>query len=235
MTYTTGNPERDRILRRAIGEVLAVREQPTLETVADHLPNDQGPFALGADELAGMLADMRPQEPAKSHKPVAPIGSATGKVNDDVLARVKPVPPAKVVPVGTTPAKVVSTDTTQAEPEAPEAKITREQSQHLMDLAHVRLDNARIAVKVKQQELSDSKRTLADAIMAWQEQADPLTPAQRREREMRQHLASEQAKRAARGGVHPNAAAYVQKRMTNSGNHRGAFPRQFQGRNIRTV
>ena len=114
-------------------------------------------------------------------------------------------------------------------------EISREQMQQLCEKAQARLDNARIAVKVKQEAHAATKKTLADAIMAWQAQADPLSPEERRQREVRSHLASEQAKRAARRGVHPNAAAYVQKRMQNSGNHRGAFPRQYMGRNIRSI
>jgi len=114
-------------------------------------------------------------------------------------------------------------------------EISREQMHKLCEKAQARLDAARIVVKVLQGNVVETKRKLADAITAWQQQADPLTPAQRREREMRNHLASEQDKRAKRGGVQPNAAAYVAKRMTNSGNHRGAFPRQYMGRNIRSI
>ncbi len=114
----------------------------------------------------------------------------------------------------------------------PEANIGREQAQRLVEAAHVRLDTGRIAVRVAQEELRETKGKLALAITAWQQQADPLTPAQRQQRETRNFLASEQAKRAARGAPSPQAAAFVQKRMKNSGNHRGAFPRSYFGRTV---
>jgi len=115
----------------------------------------------------------------------------------------------------------------------PEVRIGREQARRLVEAAHVRLDNARIAVRAATEALRDTKRKLADAITAWQQQADPLTPAQRQQRETRNFLASEQAKRAARGKPYPQANAFVQKRMQNSGNRRGAFPRSYFGRNVK--
>ena len=195
---TTGNDERDKMLRRAIGECIALREEPVIGLVIEKLPAD---FDLLPEELADALAEMKlaPESLKKIEAPRAP----------------EPEPP-----------HIDTADST------PEAKISREQAQHLMEVAHVRLDNARIAVKIAQQDLGNTKGKLATAIIAWQQQADPLTPAERREREMRNHLASEQAKRAARGKPYPQAQAFVQKRMTNSGNHRGAFPRNYFGRSV---
>lgn len=192
---TTGNDERDAMLRRAIGECIACQEPPVIGHVSEKLPAD---FDLEDDELANALREMK-LVPKARQKTASP----------------KPAP--------------------APQPEPQEAELTRQQAQHAMDLAHVRLDNARVAVNVAKQRLGVTKKALADAITAWQQQVDPLTMAERREREMRNHLKAQQEQRAKRGGVHPNATAFVQKRMQNSGNHRGAFPRQFQGRNIRTV
>jgi len=183
---TTGNDERDRMLHRAIGECVALHEEPVIGLVLEKLPVD---FDLLPEELADALAEMK-------------------------LAQPTPTP---------TPAPA---------PAPAEAHISREQAQRLIEAAHVRLDNARIAVRAAQDEMRNTQGKLADAIRSWQEQADPLTPAQRREREMRNHLASEQAKRAARGKPYPQANLFVQKRMQNSGNHRGAFPRNYFGRSV---
>lgn len=212
------------MLRRAIGECRMVHEPPSFGLVADKLPPD---FELGDDELAAMLREMKLTPVLATPEPERPVSADTAR------------PPEREHPrdSGDVPSAEPPRDTgdVRPEPQEAEAQITREQSQHLLDVAHVRHDNTVIAVKLAQQRLSVTKRELADAITSWQVQVDPITPEQRRQREMRRHLASEQAKREARGAPHPNAQAFVQKRMTNSGNHRGAFPRQYQGRNIRSV
>lgn len=182
---TTGNPERDKVLQRAIGECLMLHEVPVIGLVIEKLPAD---FDLLPEELADALAEME-RVPAE------------------------PTPP----------------DMPQPEPTPAEAQITREQAQHAMDAAHVRLDNARIAVRVAQENVRETKGALAKAITAWQTQADPLSPAERREREVRSHLASEQAKRAARRAPSSQATTFVQRQMKN-GPQRGAFSMQQAAR-----
>ncbi len=192
---TTGNDERDKMLRRAIGECVALREAPVIGLVLDKLPAD---FDLLPEELDEALREMKlaaPAEPPQTAPEPTPVPEPT--------------------------------------PAPAEANISREQAQRLVEAAHVRLDTGRVAVRVAQEKLRETKGKLALAITAWQQQADPLSPAERQQRETRNFLASEQAKRAARGKPYPQAQAFVQKRMQNSGNHRGAFPRSYFGRSVK--
>jgi hypothetical protein len=191
---TTGNDERDNMLKRAIGECQMLREEPVIGLVIEKLPAD---FDLLPEELADALAEMKLAQPE----------------------------PQQVATPEPTPAS--------APTQEPEVSIGREQSQRLVESAHTRLNTARINVRVATEALRETKGKLATAITGWQTSADPLTPAQRREREMRNHLAGEQAKRAARRAPSPQATAFVQKRMQNSGNRRGAFPRQYLGRTVK--
>ena len=192
---TTGNEERDRMLRRAIGECVALREAPVIGLVLEKLPAD---FDLLPEELADALTEMKLVHPEPQQ-----------------VAAPEPEPPAP-----------------EPAPEPEDVEVSREQAQRLVEAAHTRLDTARIGVRVAQEALRKTQGKLADCITAWQAQVDPLSPAERREREMRNHLASEQAKRAARGAPHSRATAFVQKRMVN-GPHRGAYPKQYQGRTVK--
>lgn len=54
--FSTGNPERDKRLKRAIAECLTVREHPTFGLVAEKLPQN---FELDEDELNGMLVELK--------------------------------------------------------------------------------------------------------------------------------------------------------------------------------
>ena len=68
---STGNIERDKMLRRAIGECVALREAPVIGLVIDKLPAD---FDLLAEELADALTEMKlaPESLKKIEAPRAP-------------------------------------------------------------------------------------------------------------------------------------------------------------------
>lgn len=134
---------------------------------------------------------------------------------------------------------------------APRLEITREQSQAAVESAHNRLGEARVLVKVAQQRHADTKATLARAITTWQNESDPLTPAERQQREIRNHIASENARRAARHapainrrignstvdrtaayGRDPSAEGFARSQM-QTGYRRGAYPASMRGRRLK--
>jgi len=191
---SSGNLERDAMLKRAIGECAALGDALVIGNVSDKLPGDFfGMMDPEADaELAAALHEM-------------------GLAPADPLALPTPQPEPVVTEV------------------EPEARISREQAQHAVDASRTRLDNARIAVKVAQENCHVARDKLAKATIAWQEQGEPLSNAERQQREVRNHLASEAANRAARGAPHSGAARFVQKHMRN-GPNRGAFSMQQAAR-----
>jgi|SRR5579862_73276 len=199
---SSGNPERDKILHRAINECIAVGEAPVYGNVRDKLTPYPG-FDLTDDDLIDALRDMK-LDPA--HQGPTPVAR-----------------------------EPVSRDT-EAEPTAngsdsePEAKITFEQAQHSLQLAQARLERGRVALTVANEAGKKTRATLAASIEAWQRQVDPLTPAERQQREIRSHLVGEAARRAAnpRRGI-TRGAAFAAKRMVN-GSSRGAFSLQQAAR-----
>jgi len=88
--YSTGNPERDTRLRRAIQECVACNEHPVYGNVIEHLPAD---FDLDADEeLRPMLADLYPASapqidvPSESLENIEPPHANGAAPLDDPLA-----------------------------------------------------------------------------------------------------------------------------------------------------
>jgi hypothetical protein len=197
------------MLRRAISEVVALREPLVIGNVCEKLPGDF--FATmdteADEELAEALREMKltPSDAPPEPKPETAV-SLTAVEAEPVLRSTEPQ----------------------------EARISRQQAQHMMDLAAVKLDSARIAVQVTRQAAADARSVLAKAVMAWQEGGSPpLSREQMEERERRSFLNAESERRKARGKPHSQAAAYVQKRMSpNGGNSRGAYPRQYQNRTV---
>lgn len=202
---TTGNDERDTMIRRAIGECLMLRQSPSLGLVIDKLPRD---FDLLESELTDALADMRTAGGGELPEFESPTESFHNN----------PVSPE---PADTTP----RADHPHSAPD----KITREQSQARVDAAHVRHGEAVVAVRIAQQKVHNAQGVLAHAIEAWQRGTDPRTQAEREQANIRDHLRSEQEKRAARGKPASTATIFVQRQMRN-GPNRGAFSMQQAAR-----
>lgn len=222
---TTGNPERDAFIVRAIKQCSTFHEQPTLVNVADKLRRD---FDLLESELADALAELA--EPTEA-KPFI--------LNDGTPARLPPT---------NEPAEP-ETAASEAD-EVPEAELTHRQAQAAVEAAHTQLGNARVAVKIAQQKHADAKGALAAAILAWQTGGDFGTPEERRMRMVRDHLASEQAKRATKVAAQgqrvgnsvvdvsakysrdPTANGFARAQMRNGGSHRGAYPKSMRGQTV---
>jgi hypothetical protein len=108
----------------------------------------------------------------------------------------------------------------EAEPQ--EAQLTRQQAQHAMEVAAVKLGNCRLAVKVNEEKFRATVGTFEKAKIAWEQQVDPLSPEQRQERERRSFLHAEQERRRQRGAPHSGANAFVRRNMIRGG-QRGAY------------
>jgi hypothetical protein len=163
------------------------------------------------------------------------IGYVRDKLPGDFFAKMDPEADAELMEalremgLTDTPATPAANDTI-IEPEAePEFRLTREQAQSAMDSAAVRLDNARVNIRVQQGNCRTTRAVLARAITGWQEGAAPMSDSERVEREKRNHIAGEQMARAQRRKAHGGAAAFAQKRMVN-GPQRGAFSMQAAAR-----
>jgi hypothetical protein len=224
MTSIHDNPERAKAIIRAIQECAACREQPTFANVTEKLPHNQGPFDLLEEELIEALGECGPSIPAEA-RPLVDLPESEPLKNFDVpreaQAETADIPPA---------------DTT------PDAEITRERAQQMVEAAHKRLGAARVAVRIAQQRHTDTKGRLAAVITAWQTASDSLTSEARQQREHRNYLASELARKQAlaAAGVRPNrmrtdkhpARDPMTGRVGHKGNHRGAFPSSYQHRNV---
>lgn len=213
MTYTTGSEERDRWLKRALGEVLACHEQPTLEAVAAALPSD---FQLDEEELSGMLGNMQPQtaEPFPAAPPGKPVIETTPAGD--------PLPTEAVAPQGTYLIEASS----PAEAETILPKVREAEARRQLDEANAKLGAARESLVNAQVDRRHRREALAGAIHQWQLLAenttDGMSAEARRQVEVRNHLAATAAERAARGKPHPKAARFARRTMRN-GPSRGAY------------
>jgi hypothetical protein len=232
----TGNLERDARLTRAIKECGACNEQSTLDNVRDKLPKD---FDLLEEELADALAEIAEPTDLRALPPVHAPAPMIAENPDGHSLRNTWAP-------GSVTEKV-----SESEPATPDAKLTQGQARAAVEAAHKRLGMARVAVTVARQKLSDTKGKLAAAILAWQQGSDEGTPEQRRMQLVRDHLASEQAKRAGHvataqpqpgNSVVDRSAAYsrdntpsgfVRNQFRNGGSHRGAFPKSMRGQSVK--
>ena len=170
---TTGNATRDEMILRAIKETVVCHENPQqIGFVADKLPSD---FDLSDSELDDALRELKLKDPESLAVPELPAAQVGDAPADDTEG-------------------VTITSSPQAVPDdAPEAKLSAEQAQAAVENAHRRLGEARAAVIIARNKLADTKGALALCITAWQTHSDPMTPEQRRQAEVRNHLASEQA------------------------------------------
>lgn len=216
MTYSTGNETRDAMLRRVIGEVLACHERPTLEAVAAGLPAD---FAVEQEEIDGMLGNMKPPPPEPF--PVAP----PGKLAIETTPAGDPLPTEAPAPAVTYTIEAA----TPAEAAAVVPKIAEAEARRQLDEVNARLGAAREALVNAQIVRRDRRAALAASITAWQllseSATEGLTAEQRRQIEVRNHLAATAAERASRRKAHSGATAFVQKNMRN-GPQRGAYSMQ---------
>jgi hypothetical protein len=242
MTYTTGNVERDKRLRRAIGEIIACNEDLTIEAIAAHLPKD---FELETAEAEGMAADMghletQPEPPVERVNPRALMIEKTphgAPLPPETLENFEAPREAEDEPS--------HINTANATPVL-EIGMTGQEANNAILAAQNRLGEARIKINVARDSTARARAALASAITIWQTGLPPYT----HENLIRDHLRSEQAKRKARieGGVPPEykpvgksaldrAAAYsrdhtpegaVRSRM-QIGARRGAFPKSMQG------
>jgi hypothetical protein len=193
----------------AIFDCLVAKEGPTYGNVAKRLPSDQGPFDLLDEELTEAIAELKSKGGGELPEVVSP--EAQEKI--EALRANATEPPHNDVADST------------LRPE-----ISQAESLDRMQAAHNALGAARVAVKIGQQKVADTKAALASAVVAWQTASDPLTPDQRREREVRNHLAAMQAERASRRNATAiTARQFVQKTMKN-GPQRGAFSMQQAAR-----
>jgi len=213
----TGNQERDNLLRAATDKVIGLGKTPSLKLVARQLPED---FDLLDTELSAMLLTLRMDGEAAGPETQENFG-ALGEAEADTAD----IPPAV---------------------DAPGAKITHDQARAAVEAAHKRLAMARVAVITARQRLDDTKVKLSRCITAWQSSSDEGTAEQRQQREIRNHLAAEAARKQALkdAGVQPNrmrtdkfpASTVIDGKMVTGtkGNHHGAFPSSYQHRNINT-
>jgi hypothetical protein len=187
------------------------------------------------------------------HEPPEQIGFVTDKLprdfdlTDDELAdalREIKLGGESLESVGDAPAddtEGLKPSSPQAVPDAP--VIPHAQARAAVEKAHKRLGEARAAVITARNKLADTKGALALAITGWQTHSDPLTPEQRRQQEVRNHLASEQARkqRLADAGQATTrmdtrkfpAQNMVTGAMGHKGNTRGAYPREYQHRTVK--
>ena len=241
MAFTTGVPERDKRLRRAIGEVIAFNEPMSFEQVTQHLPKD---FELEPEEYSGMLADMaHGEEPPPQVERVAPRTLMIAETPEG-----NPLPPETQENFESPrEAEAAEPDevTADATPQ-PEIRLTAQEANRAVLDAQNRLGQARINIDIARDKTAKARAKLANAITVWQTGLPPYT----QEQLVRDHLRSEQEKRRQRieGGIPPEykpvgksaldrAAAYsrdhtpegaVRSRM-QIGARRGAFPKSMQG------
>ncbi len=249
MSYSTGNLERDKMLRKAINRVRGRGEEMTLENIASKLPPD---FQVDEQEAEGMLEAMQAGVSSS-----APAASAVGDVSLEVTAHVPdnaapliatnpeghPFP--KIEPVEDEPVEPLTFEP-PVEPPVERPRLTQIEANKAILAAQDRLGQARIEIQKARFNTQRARTALANQITIWQ----TGLPAYSREELVRDFLRSEQEKRRQRieGGIPPEykpvgksaidrAAAYsrdnspegaVRSRMTGGGMRRGAFPKSMQ-------
>lgn len=212
MTSIFDNPERGRLIMQALQEIIAANDELTMANMVARLPSD---FELIYPEISEALETLAG---APETQPSMPVAAALGDAPADALG---------------------DTASPQAVPEA--AHITQQAAWAMVEAAHRRLGTARLAVQLAQRKHSDTKAALARCVMAWQQNADPGTPEERRARELRNHLAGEAEQRARRGYTPKmdtskhSAFDPVSGRSGFKGNRRGALPSNFQHRNVNSI
>jgi hypothetical protein len=258
MTYSTGNAERDKRLRRSIGEVMMAHEQPTLEAVAKNLPQD---FAVDAEELSGMLGEMGVIKTGSDDAPPPQVAHAQ---------MIEQTPTGEKLPPPETLEKIALPDRPEGEqphdpPAAstPEAKISEGQARAMVTAANARLTRARERMVTAQNVLKARRADLSAEILGWQTLCKPMQ--QSREDLVRQHIAANQQYKqdVADGKIAPptprtRGRSFIDRTSGRGGNandfarrysgehaslggaavHKGArrnaYPSQYQGRTVKS-
>ena len=235
MTFTTGNHERDKRLRRAIGECTMVHEQPTLEAVAKNLPQD---FALDAEELTGMLAEMGIIKTGSDDGPPEPPPQVERMAPHTQM--IEETPTGEKLPAPETLDKIGVLDRAEGgRPHDPpagstvEAKITEGQARHAVDVANARLSAARETMLTAQNRLKARRADLSAEILGWQTLFKPLQ--QSREDLVRETIrANQEYKQAIKDGkIAPppprtRGRSYIDQTSGRGGNA-SDFARRYQG------
>jgi len=217
--FTTGSDERDRMLRRAIGEVLALHEPPNFGVVVDHLPAD---FDLDLDELNGMLADMRGDAPPETLEKIgSPHANGAAPPSLDT---------ADATPEGEIELHVPPT---QENVQRVLHDINEHEARRALDEANAALSAANEKKVAAEINLRNAKADFGSTLRQWQlfaeSASDGLSLEQRRQIEARNYLQATAEERARRRGPHGAATRFVQRHMTH-GPSRGAYDRTAAAR-----
>lgn len=237
--FSTGNPVRDKRIKRVLAELKVLREEPTLANVAAALPPD---FDLDQAELDGFLPPVEPAAPT-------PIPAEhAGKLLIETLptgAAIPQAPPKSLEKIEAPHAAAAEPPHEATANEAPAREITAAEARHIHDMAKRDLDATRERLLVAQHSLKERRGELANAITVWQRLDDPVTVSM--EQQARRFIADSQAvARARKAGKLPpkptnrpgksyvdkaafysgggDANDYARGRHLNGGSHRGAFP-----------
>ena len=250
--YSTGNPERDKLLLRAIQTAKACHDPLTVESLSNgHLPSNP-PFELDQDELDGMISNLPPEPMPQARGPLVidslpdgrklppPDLSSKSLNNFDTLHANETAQPhedaAKAAPnPDLPPGQYVLT-----RPDAA-AKLAEAEARRALDVANRRLMAARDARAITSGVLRARRADLEAAKIQYGLLADNIANANdsilsreaRQQREIRAHLAGEQARRAELAGRGPRMHTWnhgavdpITGRTGFKGRSRGAFSRQ---------
>ncbi|HVA17450.1 MAG TPA: hypothetical protein VMV59_07020 [Candidatus Dormibacteraeota bacterium] len=243
-TYTTGNSERDTMLRAAIAKVIGRAQTPSMKLVTRALPGD---FFLDSEEYLGTLQALGVIEvehaPAPAPEPVEPPPQArpTDIMRDTPDGRpLAAAPPETLDKIGSLRASESEQPDDDTANTTPHPKISEGQARAMADTANRRLDLARANFAIGQGKLKSLRADLATRIYEWQLLGRPI--AMTREALMRSHIASEQATKqrradAGKRGQRMSTSKFPAQdprtgRMGTKGNHRGAYPSTYQNRRV---
>jgi len=221
MASINDNPERAKMLKRAIAESLACHEPPSFGLVSAKLPGD---YDLLDEELSEAIGELKAA--GGGELPTIETAPATPQViRRRETAQIEPHK-SSLVRSGDLPATSLSPENAPT----PARTITRADSQRRVEAAHARLGASRVNVRVAQEQIARAKGTLAECIMSWQQSADPISPELRRQREARAMIETSNRTRAQKfNRVAITSRQFVQKRMQNGAN-RGAYSQQQAAR-----
>lgn len=161
----TGNPERDRMLREAIGKVVGMGKTPSLKLVSRALPED---FALDQIELDAMLAAMNqpsPDEPPPMIEadPVKRDADGHPLIPVNLVARPKSL--EKIDPPHANEPAQPHDDTANS---TGEPEIGEREARAILDHSNRRLSKARSAMVVAAETLKTYRADVSSAIYQWQ-------------------------------------------------------------------
>jgi hypothetical protein len=214
--FSTGNLERDRMIRNVIGK-LSRRSQPiNLGNMAKRLPPD---FSLGQDEIDAFTTvefEGVPLTRADEEEEAVPRDPYSG----NALA-------AKSEPVGSSPVRYSEEPATLVTPENANKAITHADAIAALAKAQETIHIRRGAVRVATERVRAARYALHLAVQTFEQAGDTRTPAERQLAASRQYAEQSQRDRAAlkAAGFNPQSQRtknFVMKQMVN-GPKRGAL------------